>query len=136
MSSFFDSNSFAVTHHFHHHHHFENNSSIPLVHLDHSIIDGINSAIVLNKQNESLQTSNVQLNQFKNILQDPDLLNEYIENNYGGFRPAIMQVEHEVTSALQLAPEYSTYITRFGVPENGVFDSQKLELIRLELSNT
>ena len=101
-----------------------------------SIIDGINSAIVLNKQNESLQTSNVQLNQFKNILQDPDLLNEYIENNYGGFRPAIMQVEHEVTSALQLAPEYSTYITRFGVPENGVFDSQKLELIRLELSNT
>lgn len=99
----------------------------------HSVIDGLNAAMVLNREKSNLEATNRTLNQYKNILQNTDLLNEYIEANYGGFRPTIMNVDYEVSQGLRFSLEHQTYIERHGFPANGVFESAKLSAIMNEL---
>jgi hypothetical protein len=89
--------------------------------------------MVLNREKSNLEATNRTLNQYKNILQNTDLLNEYIEANYGGFRPTIMNVDYEVSEGLRFSLEHQTYIERYGFPANGVFESAKLSEIMNEL---
>jgi hypothetical protein len=96
------------------------------------IIDGLNSSILLNKQNNNVSALNTSLVQFRDILQTPDLLNIYIRENYQSLRTFLM--DFKVTAPkLTIKVEYAEYIKIYGVPESGVFDAEKLANIRKDL---
>jgi hypothetical protein len=100
----------------------------------HSMIDGLNAAILLHTQNSILSAANSQLEQFKRILTDKDLLQEYIEVNFNNFNAGLMSVEHTINQGLELEPHYQLYINKYGIPENGIFDSNLLSEIYNELN--
>jgi hypothetical protein len=99
----------------------------------HSMIDGLNAAILLHTQNTVLNATNSQLQQFKNILMNKDLLKEYIDVNYNNFNAGLMSVEHTINEGFQLEEHYQLYINRYGIPPNGVFDSNLLSEIYNEI---
>jgi hypothetical protein len=100
----------------------------------HSMIDGLNAAILLHTQNSILSAANSQLEQFKRILTDKELLQEYIEVNFNNFNAGLMSVEHTINQGLQLEPHYQLYINRHGIPPNGIFESNLLSEIYNELN--
>ena len=100
----------------------------------HSMIDGLNAAILINRQNQSLSTANSQLEQFKTILTNRELLEDFIEVNYNNFNAGLVEVDHTISQSLQLDEHYKVYINRYGIPPNGVFDSNLLSMIYQELN--
>ena len=100
----------------------------------HSMIDGLNAAVLLHTQNSILSATNTQLQNFKNILLDKDLLQEFIEVNYNNFNAGLISVEHTMEQGLQLEQHYQLYINRHGIPPNGIFDSNLLSQIYNEIN--
>lgn len=96
-------------------------------------IDGLNAGILLDAKNTTTQNENQRLTEYRSILMDPDLLKEYIKKNYSGMRTALIEVEYETKETFTLAPEYELYLTRYGVPPNAIFESEKLNEIKKEL---
>ena len=62
-----------------------------------------------------------------------DLLKEYIDVNYNNFNAGLMSVEHTINEGFQLEEHYQLYINRYGIPPNGVFDSNLLSEIYNEI---
>jgi hypothetical protein len=95
------------------------------------LIDGLNSAISLDHSNRRLVTNNNTLQGFSDILNDPILLNEYIETNYGNNNnnTALITETLTLTTQLELKPEYEIYVELYGFPSNGIYDSNKLQTI-------
>lgn len=102
----------------------------------HSMIDGLNAAILMHTQNSILSAANSQLEQFKTILTNKDLLQEYIEVNFNNFNAGLVSVEHTLNQGLQLEEHYQLYINRHGIPPNGIFDSNLLSDIYNEINNS
>tara|TARA_E500000331_G_scaffold73732_2_gene68686 strand:- start:33 stop:2525 length:2493 start_codon:yes stop_codon:yes gene_type:complete len=100
----------------------------------HSMIDGLNAAILMHTQNSILSAANTQLEQFKTILTNKELLQEYIEVNFNNFNAGLVSVEHTLNQGLQLEEHYQLYINRHGIPANGIFDSNLLSEIYNELN--
>ena len=97
----------------------------------HRILDGLNLSII---NNNLFTTTNNALNEANSILNDKKKLKEFIINNYG---PVSGLNEFSASSTLEtslvLKEEYRIYLERHGVPENLIFESEKLSAIRLEL---
>jgi len=100
----------------------------------HLLIDGLNSAISLNKTNTSYITINNQLQQYKDTLTDATKLQQYIEDNYNNFNSSLISVDMTTTAPI-IKLEYDIYIRRYGIPCNGIFDSELLNRIIYEINH-
>lgn len=96
-------------------------------------IDGLNAGILLDTRNKTTQNENQRLIDYRNILIDPERLKEYINEHYSGMQTSLIEVEYETKETFTLAPEYELYLTRYGIPPNAIFESEKLNEIKKEL---
>jgi|TARA_Y100000992_G_scaffold302450_1_gene276686 hypothetical protein len=101
----------------------------------HRVLDGLNLAIL---NNNILLNTNEELTNVKNILNDPELLanyynTRYLTNNIGGLSELNSNVP---LTPIEISQEYILYVERYGIPDNLVFDSEKLSAIILELQNS
>ena len=71
--------------------------------------------------------------EFKEVLEDPIKLNNYIINNQIDRLP--FQASQTFNIEIKLQPWYEKYFDLWGPPPNGAFDSEKLALIVIELIN-
>lgn len=69
---------------------------------------------------------------YENILKSPERLKDYIEK-LKGRRQLFPDMEVQIISAT-VKPEYAQYIRRFGFPEGGVFEMDKLAMVLKELN--
>lgn len=99
----------------------------------HKIINSLNSTNLLYTSNENLKESIDSLNEYKNILTDRERLKEYIEKNYTNFQVNFINVDYKISQGLKLPPEYIVYLDLYGIPQNGYFDSEKLNNIKSSL---
>jgi len=99
----------------------------------HLLIDGLNSAILLNKSNNVAKNRVNELQIYKDTLFDAKLLQKYIEDNYNNFNSSLIDVDMPITTQLAVKIEYEIYIKRHGIPSNGIFDSVLLNNIIYEI---
>lgn len=97
-------------------------------------LDGLSRALVqYNKYVEALVTIET-LSQRVDILDDPDKLNEYIEQlNTSARNVELFDINPIQSIAPLIKAEYAEYIVRYGVPDDGIFESDKLYDIMKEL---
>jgi hypothetical protein len=97
-------------------------------------LDGLSRAFVqYNKYVEALVTIET-LSQRVDILDDPDKLNEYIEQlNTSARNVELFDINPIQSIAPLIKAEYAEYIARYGVPDDGIFESDKLYDIMTEL---
>ena len=97
----------------------------------HDTLDGLERASV---QYESLRELQLEKIHCDNILNNPENLVNYFRTKYTGI--GIMELNTIVTTIQEplLRPEYAIYIERHGLPIGGIFDSEKMSAILIELN--
>ena len=96
------------------------------------VIDGLEKTITLVNQNITYQKDITELTKYKNILDDPKLLVEYIDSQRLNTMPLFQATETFQVKYL-LKPWFEVYLNTIGPPANGVFESDKLAEIVLKL---
>jgi hypothetical protein len=99
-----------------------------------STINGVNAAALLHQSNQGITDENLILHESHEILHDRKKLAEYVEKHYGGFNSLLFEVDFALENTLTIKREYEIYIRRYGVPNKGLFDAEKLALIMQELN--
>ena len=97
----------------------------------HNTLDGLERASV---QYDSLSQLQLEKNRCDNILNNPENLVNYFRATYTGI--GITELNTIVTTVQQplLRPEYAIYIERHGLPIGGIFDSERMSAILIELN--
>ena len=97
-------------------------------------LDGLSRALVqYNKYLEALATIDT-LSKRVEILDDEEKLNEYIEQLNTSFRNfELFDIDPVQSIGALLKPEYAEYVKRYGIPDDGVFEADKLYDIMKEL---
>lgn len=97
-------------------------------------LDGLSRALVqYNKYLEALTTIET-LSKRVEILDDEEKLNEYIEQLNTSFRNfELFDIDPVQSIGALLKPEYAEYVKRYGIPDDGVFEADKLYDIMKEL---
>jgi hypothetical protein len=96
------------------------------------VIDGLEKTIKLVNQNTTYQKDITELTKYKNILDDPKLLIEYIDSQRLNTMPLFQATETFQVQYL-LKPWFEAYLQTYGPPPNGVFESDKLAEIVIKL---
>lgn len=96
------------------------------------VIDGLEKTITLVNQNTTYQKDITELTKYKNILDDPKLLIEYIDSQRLNTMPLFQATETFQVKYL-LKPWFESYLQTYGPPPNGVFESDKLAEIVIKL---
>ena len=98
-------------------------------------LDGLSRALVqYNKYLEALATIET-LSKRVEILDDEEKLNEYIEQLNTSFRNfELFDIDPVQSIGALLKPEYAEYVKRYGIPDDGVFEADKLYDIMKELN--
>ena len=96
------------------------------------VIDGLEKTITLVNQNITYKKDITELTKYKNILDDPQLLIEYIESQRLNTMPLFQATETFQVQYL-LKPWFEAYLQTYGPPPNGVFESDKLAEIVIKL---
>tara|TARA_B100000424_G_C22907684_1_gene482849 strand:+ start:261 stop:917 length:657 start_codon:yes stop_codon:yes gene_type:complete len=99
----------------------------------HKIINSLNATTLLYLSNENLQDRIDLLNEYKNILTNKELLKDYIDRNYTNFQTNFVTIDYQVNQSLKLPREYIVYLELYGIPQNGYFDSERLNNIKESL---
>lgn len=99
----------------------------------HKIINSLNATTLLYLSNENLQDRIDLLNEYKNILTNKELLKDYIDRNYTNFQTNFVTIDYQVNKSLKLPREYIVYLELYGIPQNGYFDSERLNNIKESL---
>lgn len=92
----------------------------------------LHTGIIVHTEKTDLTVQNEALAAKANILDDTTLLQEYI-NELQNRLQLFPEQTVQMTVAPMIKPEYLEYINRYGLPENAIFEPEKLGLIRLEL---
>lgn len=92
----------------------------------------LHTGIIVHTEKSDLEVQNEALAAKANILDDTTLLQEYI-NELQNRLQLFPEQTVQMTVAPMIKPEYLEYINRYGLPENAIFEPEKLGLIRLEL---
>ena len=100
----------------------------------HTIIDGLNSAVQLQQQNDQLRDINAGLAEYYDILTNIEKLKQYIDTNYHNFEIALFSASRTVNTSFILKPEIKLYFERYGIPSTGNFESEKMNVILREIN--
>lgn len=100
----------------------------------HTLIDGLNAATTLQKQNEQLQSANNDLAVYRDTLMDIVKLKEYIDKHYLNFSVGLFATQEAMQTAFVVKEEYQIYINLYGLPGSDGFDSEKLAGILYDIS--
>lgn len=92
----------------------------------------LHKSVLLCNEIDILKLQNKELHEKASILDDNELLQEYIENLKKQLY-LIPEQNAELTVTAMIKEEYSEYIKRYGFPESGVFDADKLGSIIKEI---
>lgn len=97
----------------------------------HKTLDGLERA---NVQYDSLRELQLEKIHCDNILNNLENLVNYFRTKYTGI--GIMELNTIITTIQEplLRPEYAIYIERHGLPIGGIFDSEKMSAILIELN--
>jgi hypothetical protein len=96
-----------------------------------NVVDGLEQSISLLQQNSDLQLKNDTLQTYYDILTDPVKLNEYIKTQKIDVMP--FQASEIFNTQIILKPWYSEYLRIYGAPGNGVFESELLTQIVIDM---
>jgi hypothetical protein len=96
-----------------------------------SVIDGLNQTLTLVQQNLAYQEDISGLLVYKKILEDPVLLSEYIEKQK--MNTMVFQASETFQTEIKLKPWFEQYLLLYGPPGNGVFKSELLAQIVIDL---
>lgn len=97
-----------------------------------NVIDGLEKTITLVKQNLDLQEDIVILKtNYKDVLEDPVKLRDYINSHKLDVIP--FQASEPFNTTVILKPWYKVYFQKYGPPGNGVFKSELLAQIVIDL---
>lgn len=102
-----------------------------------NVIDGLEKTITIVQQNLDLQEDVVILKRdYKDVLEDPIKLRDYINSHKIDVMAFEASAPFETT--VELKPWYRVYFQKYGAPGNGVFQSELLAQIVIDLiaSNT
>lgn len=99
-----------------------------------TLIDGLNAATTLQKQNEQLQATNNDLAVYRDTLMDIVKLKEYIDKYYLNFSVGLFSTEQTMVTPFVIKKEYQIYINLYGMPGPSGFNSEKLAAILYNLS--
>jgi len=100
-----------------------------------AILDGIQQAQNLKTTNNEQHATILDLQEQADILTDIDKLKEYINTHYTGQKAVLFEIDTELNVGPVIYPHYLEYIKRHGLPENSVWESEKMAIIILELLN-
>jgi len=96
-----------------------------------NVVDGLEQSISLVLQNNDLTNKNQNLQSYYDILTNPVKLNEYITKEKLNVMP--FQASESFNTQIILKPWYSEYLRIYGPPGNGVFQSDLLAQIVVNL---
>jgi len=101
------------------------------------LIDTLNVDIGLSNLNTNLLETNAILEKDSNILKNIELLQIYIDEHYNNFNAnsTLISVDHTVSESLGVKREYFEYIKMYGIPEDGLFESEKLNQIIYDIDH-
>ena len=101
------------------------------------ILDNLNKIIQTNEINDVLTNENNKLNENIKSFNDLEKLKEHIirltKLKFSSL--SSLSCTSTVSAKINLKPQYQIYIDRYGFPENGLFDSEKMHTILNELKN-
>jgi hypothetical protein len=97
------------------------------------VIDGLEKTVNIVQENSALQQDIVGLTVYKNILEDPVKLIEYIDKQK--LNKMAFQASETFQTQIQLKPWFQEYLRLHGPPGNGVFQSDLLAQIVIKLIN-
>tara|TARA_A100001015_G_scaffold267850_1_gene318246 strand:+ start:3750 stop:4367 length:618 start_codon:yes stop_codon:yes gene_type:complete len=98
----------------------------------HYILDGLNVSII---NNNALITAQTDLSNANAILNDPEKMVEYYDTNHVATNRLEILSMTTTLNPLEFKEEYRIYLERYGIPDNLVFESEKLSTIILEIQN-
>lgn len=101
------------------------------IHTLHNTLDGLERASV---QNDSLNILQLQKEHCDTILNNPEKLVNYFRTRYTGIGISELDTIVATTQQPLLRPEYALYIQRHGLPSEGIFNSEKMSAILIELN--
>lgn len=97
-----------------------------------NVIDGLEKTITLVKQNLDLQQDIIILKtDYKDVLEDPIKLRDYI--NSKKLDVIAFEASESFNTTVELKPWYTAYFIKHGPPPNGVFQSELLAQIVIDL---
>lgn len=97
----------------------------------HNTLDGLERASV---QNDSLNILQLHKEHCDDILNNPENLVDYFRTKYTGIGISELDTIVATTQQPFLRPEYTLYIHRHGIPSGGIFESEKMSAILIELN--
>ena len=100
-----------------------------------NVIDGLRQTVKVAQENIALQEDIVTLKvKYKDVLEDPVKLNDYINTNK--INVMAFQASQPFNTTIELKPWYKEYFRLYGPPGNGVFQSELLAEIVINLIYT
>jgi hypothetical protein len=98
------------------------------------LIDEFKQVVRLTTANDGLEKRVETLTESDRTLKDLELLKEFIAKYYGGLRvKTLFETETTLPEPLRIKREYLIYLKRYGAPEGGIFETEKIQEIKLEL---
>jgi hypothetical protein len=99
-----------------------------------NVIDGLEKTLTVVKQNNAYVENIAQLTYYKNLVENPKLLIEYIESQR--LNTMAFQATETFQTQIKLKPWFEEYLKNHGPPGNGVFQSDLLAQIVINLIDT
>ena len=99
------------------------------------VLEGINYSIYQAAENREMESELIKLRDQVEMLHDTERLNEYIQNLNEQNRKRLIRLPDQTVTAMaaSLKPKYALYLQRYGFPEGGVFEVDRMALICKEL---
>ena len=98
------------------------------------LIDEFKQVVRLTTTNNGLEQQVETLTESDRTLKDLELLKAFIAKYYGGLRvKTLFEAETTLPEPLKIKREYLIYLKRYGAPEGGIFETEKIQEIKLEL---
>jgi len=98
------------------------------------LIDEFKQVVRLTTTNDGLEKQVETLTESDRTLKDLELLKAFIAKYYGGLRvKTLFEAETTLPEPLKIKREYLIYLKRYGAPTGGIFETEKIQEIKLEL---
>jgi cell division protein FtsB len=100
------------------------------------IVDEFKQILQLTTQNDSLQQQVDTLQESDRTLKNLDLLKEFVKKYYGGMSSSLFSVDYTLSEPLKISEEVLIYLRQYGPPDGGIFETEKMARIKMELYGT